>query len=93
MDGALLQLVGSSVELALRWYPIPGRRSGPLGVGQQHPRLGERPSLAGPALSGRAGLKRLPDTWHNIALLALPGPGAEKETAGPRLQTQGLWFG
>lgn len=37
MDGALLQLVGRSVQLVLGWYTIPGRRNGPSGVGWQQP--------------------------------------------------------
>lgn len=37
---ALLQLVGCSAVFALGRYAIPGRRSGPSRVGQQHPLTG-----------------------------------------------------
>lgn len=54
MDGVLLQLVGRSVQLALGWYTIPGRRNGPSGVGWQQPLTGRVASSLWPCWAEEA---------------------------------------
>lgn len=92
VDRALLQLVGSSVELALGWHPLPGRRSGPLGVGQRHPLTGRVALLGWTCPLWPCWAEEAAGTWHNTAQPALPGPGGESPL-GRGQQTQRLWLG
>lgn len=90
--GGALDACGCSAELALRWYPIPGRRRA-LGVlARSTPRLGEWPpwpDLPSMAKLGHRGLLTCGPTLHcqpRRSLVTDRGCWAE----GNRLRGSGL---